>query len=62
MTTNDKLDRSQLDEKTTHIFDVYRRSRGIYERSEIAMGRRQGYRVTMANATGVKIGDKRKSP
>ena len=61
-TATERVDLSQLDKKTMHIFDVYRRSRGIYERSEIAMGRRVGYRVSMASASGAKVGDERKTP
>lgn len=56
-----EVDVSQLDAKTKRIFDVYRRTRGVYERSEIAMGRRQAYRITMASATGATIGDGRES-
>jgi hypothetical protein len=54
-----EVDVSKLDATTKRIFDVYRRTRGVYERSEIAMGRRQAYRITMASATGASIGDGR---
>ena len=56
-TATEKVNLSQLDEKTMHIFDVYRRTRSIYERTVIAMGRVPRYRVTMATTTAVRIGD-----
>ena len=56
-TTTQRVDVSQLDERTTHIFDVYDRSRGIYERTLAAMGRLPRYRVTEATTASVKVGD-----
>jgi len=56
-TTTEPIDVSRLDSETTHIIDTYRRVRGIYERTEAAMGRVPRYRVTMSTTTSVRLGD-----
>ncbi len=51
------VDVSQLNSEAKRVFDVYRRSREIYDRTTAAMGRAPRYRVTMSNTTTVRIGD-----
>jgi hypothetical protein len=56
-TTTQPVDLSQLDNEATRVLDSYRRTRGIYERTEAAMGRVSRYRVTLATTTAVVIRD-----
>jgi len=56
-TTTENLDLSQLESEAARILDVYRRSRGIYERTMAAMGRVPRFHVVAASTATAKIDD-----
>ncbi len=58
MTTNASvLYLSKVSKDVATSLDTYRRVRGIYERTEIAMGRVPRYRVTNSSTSAMVVGD-----
>ena len=57
-TTTDKLDVSQLSADVEHVFETYRRTRDIFERTSAAMGRIPRYRISASTTiTPIRVGD-----